>query len=129
MNIRQAKATMKRKAALIRIYGKRCAYCRAEFSRRKLTEDHVMPKSEGYGFEGNIVLACKPCNLAKGNSILPIANLQRLQLDYPHLTIPQIFLQNYESTTSHLVHIHRKPSFLHHPDSMFSQPVSSKSVG
>lgn len=117
-----------RKAALMRTYGKRCAYCRLEFSRRNLTEDHVIPKSRGGTYVGNIVPACYPCNKEKGNSILPIANLQRLQLNYPHLTIPQTFLQNHGSTTAHPDDNHRSFSFLPHPAKTFSQPVGSKNA-
>lgn len=83
---------------LIKLYGRRCAYCKKEFTRRELTLDHVMPRSQGHGRIGNIVLACRPCNADKANKILPIANLQKLALDYPHLQINwQTFLQNHES--------------------------------
>lgn len=81
----------RRKIKLMKLYGKRCAYCKNTFSRRTLTEDHVIPKCLGSGRIGNIVLACEPCNKEKGNKILPIANLQQLEKDYPHLTI------NYEN--------------------------------
>lgn len=46
----------------------RCQYCGGKFSLRRLTYDHVVPRSQG-GLTawGNIVMACYPCNEAKRN--------------------------------------------------------------
>ena len=46
--------------------GFKCAYCKSE--RRRLTIDHIIPKSRGgkTTFE-NCVSSCKPCNNKKGN--------------------------------------------------------------
>jgi hypothetical protein len=51
---------------LVRDQG-RCAYC----SGPATTIDHVVPRSRGgtHSWE-NVVAACRPCNLAKGNHLL-----------------------------------------------------------
>ncbi len=48
--------------------GGRCQYCRTRVPWREATYDHVLPRSRG-GTTGwtNIVIACRPCNQAKGN--------------------------------------------------------------
>lgn len=48
--------------------GARCRYCGARKKIYEMTIDHVMPRSRG-GSNGmkNLVLACEPCNRAKGN--------------------------------------------------------------
>ena len=45
-----------------------CQYCEDSFNDKDLTMDHVVPRSKGgkTNWE-NIVTACKPCNLRKGN--------------------------------------------------------------
>lgn len=45
-----------------------CQYCGMQGSRAQLTLDHVLPKSRG-GVKcwTNMVVACEPCNLAKGD--------------------------------------------------------------
>jgi len=46
-----------------------CQYC--GYSQNILTVDHVRPKSRGGKTNWtNVVVACKPCNLKKGNQIL-----------------------------------------------------------
>ena len=47
--------------------GARCRYCGVRLKLRRLTIDHVVPRSRG-GSNAltNLVLACGPCNLAKG---------------------------------------------------------------
>lgn len=120
----------RRKTKLMKLYGKRCAYCHNAFSRRALTEDHVIPKCLGSGKLGNIVLSCEPCNKDKADKFLSIANLQQMEKDYPHLLINwQIVRQSYESEVPPLVYIPRRLLPLHHQDSMFSQPVDSMSAG
>lgn len=48
-----------------------CQYCGGDFSANELTFDHVVPRSRG-GHTGwsNVVAACSPCNLLKGNRLL-----------------------------------------------------------
>nr|WP_290439438.1 HNH endonuclease [Leptolyngbya sp. 'hensonii'] len=48
--------------------GHACQYCG---STKKLTLDHVIPKSKG-GLHSwdNVVTACEPCNLKKGDKLL-----------------------------------------------------------
>ena len=45
-----------------------CQYCKRRLQRAQLTLDHVMPQSRG-GDESweNLVVACLPCNVKKGN--------------------------------------------------------------
>jgi hypothetical protein len=48
--------------------GYRCQYCSKTFGERKLTADHVVPKSKGGKLEfSNISSACGPCNSRRGN--------------------------------------------------------------
>ncbi len=51
--------------------GHRCQYCGKKFRSSELTFDHVVPRSRGgeTSWE-NIVTACSPCNLRKGNKPL-----------------------------------------------------------
>lgn len=45
-----------------------CQYCGDNFKTHELTFDHVIPRSRGGGTTWeNIVTACQPCNLLKGN--------------------------------------------------------------
>jgi 5-methylcytosine-specific restriction endonuclease McrA len=50
--------------------GARCRYCGVRKKLRRLTVDHVVPRSRG-GTNSltNLVLACEPCNRAKGDQI------------------------------------------------------------
>ena len=47
----------------------RCFYCQAPLDETTATLDHFKPLSKGGSDLGldNLVLACKPCNVAKGN--------------------------------------------------------------
>ena len=48
-----------------------CQYCGSHFITHDLTFDHVVPKSRGGRTSwGNVVTACSPCNLLKGNRLL-----------------------------------------------------------
>jgi hypothetical protein len=48
----------------------RCQYCGERFTRKALTFDHLIPKSEGGKTEWtNIVMACSPCNTRKANKM------------------------------------------------------------
>tara|TARA_Y100000766_G_scaffold258732_1_gene247152 strand:- start:24 stop:593 length:570 start_codon:yes stop_codon:yes gene_type:complete len=58
-----------------------CQYCGGRFSASDLTFDHVVPRSKGGRTNWtNVVAACSPCNLRKGNklpgqcSIQPLSN-------------------------------------------------------
>ncbi len=45
-----------------------CQYCGKRLSKSDLTIDHVVPRSRGGGDSwGNLVLACVPCNVKKGD--------------------------------------------------------------
>lgn len=48
----------------------RCQYCGVKFESSELTFEHVIPRSRG-GVTSwtNIVAACDPCNLKKGNKL------------------------------------------------------------
>jgi len=46
----------------------RCQYCGVKYPLRKLTYDHVVPRSRGGRTTWeNVVMACNPCNNAKAN--------------------------------------------------------------
>lgn len=48
-----------------------CQYCGNDFATNVLTFDHVIPKSRGGRTSwSNVVTACSPCNLTKGNRLL-----------------------------------------------------------
>lgn len=48
-----------------------CQYCNGDFATSELTFDHVIPKSRGGRTSWqNVVTACSPCNLQKGNLLL-----------------------------------------------------------
>ena len=54
-----------------------CCYCGAEMSlhpcdTRAATIEHIVPLSRGgKDNRSNITLACKPCNQARGNGVMP----------------------------------------------------------
>ena len=62
----------KKKLRLIERDGKQCFYCGMQAKRlAKLTVDHVVPRSQGGTSElGNLVLACRPCNVRKGGKTI-----------------------------------------------------------
>jgi hypothetical protein len=46
----------------------RCVYCGSKFPPEQLTLDHVQPRLRGGDHsEGNLVSACRPCNVEKGS--------------------------------------------------------------
>jgi len=48
-----------------------CGYCGLTVSADEGTTDHIQPRSQGGGNSiGNLILSCRPCNLAKGNRSL-----------------------------------------------------------
>jgi len=56
-----------------------CQYCGGGFSASDLTFDHVVPRSKGGRTNwANVVAACSPCNLRKGNRLSGQCNMQPL---------------------------------------------------
>jgi 5-methylcytosine-specific restriction endonuclease McrA len=48
--------------------GNRCVYCGQVFEIDELTVDHVQPRMRlGDASGGNLVTACRPCNVRKGS--------------------------------------------------------------
>jgi hypothetical protein len=59
---------MSYRASLMTKFQGRCLYCLAEISHRQATTDHFIPRRHGgANSEANRVLACFPCNNAKGD--------------------------------------------------------------
>jgi 5-methylcytosine-specific restriction endonuclease McrA len=60
-----------------------CAYCGGHFRLADLTAEHVLPQSKG-GRDTwtNLVSACKPCNLRKGNRTPEQAAMPLLYVPY-----------------------------------------------
>ncbi len=57
--------------------GNRCQYCGKKFSSSELSLDHVVPISRGgKSTWENVVCACLPCNVKKGNKLLTETGLQ-----------------------------------------------------
>ena len=80
-----------------------CQYCGRPFPTQELTFDHVVPRSRGGRTNWqNVVTACGPCNLIKGNRLPHLAGMQPIQ-------------QPYQPTTYQLQENGRKfpPNFLH----------------
>jgi len=56
-----------------------CQYCGNGFSASDLTFDHVVPRSKGGRTNwSNVVAACSPCNLRKGNKLPGQCNMHPL---------------------------------------------------
>jgi 5-methylcytosine-specific restriction endonuclease McrA len=76
--------------------GWRCVYCGTSSGR--LTLDHVIPRSRGgESVWENVVTACSPCNLRKGNRLLEESGLRLKRQPRPpapvlfiHLATPKI---------------------------------------
>ena len=63
---------MSYRASLMLKHKGRCFYCNANLCYAEATTDHFIPRKRGGpNCEGNRVLACSPCNSAKG-SINPV---------------------------------------------------------
>ncbi len=57
-----------------------CQYCGQRFQTERLTFDHVIPRSKGGRTRwNNVVTACEPCNLRKGNRMPDRAGMQLLR--------------------------------------------------
>jgi len=65
---RDQKTAVKR--ATMRDCGHRCVYCATPVTPETATLDHVFPLSRGGTCApGNLVIACRPCNQMKGDSL------------------------------------------------------------
>jgi 5-methylcytosine-specific restriction endonuclease McrA len=70
--------------------GWRCVYCGANGGR--LTLDHVVPRSRGGdSVWENVVTACAPCNLRKGDRTLEEASMSLPR--QPHPPAPVLFIR------------------------------------
>jgi 5-methylcytosine-specific restriction endonuclease McrA len=69
----------------------RCQYCG---SQRHLTVDHVVPRSKGGG-DGweNVVTSCAPCNLRKGDRLLPADDLRLARKPRPPEPFSFVFME------------------------------------
>jgi 5-methylcytosine-specific restriction endonuclease McrA len=75
--------------------GWRCVYCGSSSGR--LTLDHVVPRSKGgESVWENVVTACAPCNLRKGDRLLEETGLILKRL--PRAPAPELFIQLTTST-------------------------------
>jgi 5-methylcytosine-specific restriction endonuclease McrA len=61
----------------------RCQYCGRKFSTSELSLDHIIPISRGgkSSWE-NIVCACLPCNVKKGNKLISECGMQLIREPY-----------------------------------------------
>ena len=58
----------------------RCQYCGRKFSASELSLDHVLPISRGgKSTWENVVCACLPCNVRKGNKLLHEAGIRLIR--------------------------------------------------
>lgn len=71
-----------RKIELFRAQRGQCAYCDRSFDYRKLTRDHVMPRSKGHSKRMNIVLVCWGCNARKADELPTQDQLSRARQIY-----------------------------------------------
>lgn len=69
---RSSRTKRRKRTLLFWKQGGKCFYCRNAFPIEKLTIDHLMPLSKGgSGLRiENLVLACSPCNNAKGARLI-----------------------------------------------------------
>jgi len=86
---RAVKRKISRRALFARD-GWRCAYCGTSNSR--LTLDHVQPRSRGgESIWENVVAACAPCNLRKGNRTLEESGMELRMV--PRAPAPVLFIK------------------------------------
>jgi len=65
-----------------------CQYCNQTFAAHDLTFDHVVPKSKGgRTLWYNVVTACSPCNLLKGNRLPHQAKMFPVRAPYEPTTV------------------------------------------
>jgi 5-methylcytosine-specific restriction endonuclease McrA len=68
-----------RKNVLVRD-GHRCQYCGKQFPDKKLSVDHIHPRSKGgQTFWENVVAACRKCNTRKGGKLLKETRMKLLR--------------------------------------------------
>lgn len=68
----------------------RCQYCGKGVTRAEATYDHVVPRSKGGGTHWeNIVIACVPCNQAKGGKTPEQARMKLLAAPVKPTKLPQ----------------------------------------
>jgi 5-methylcytosine-specific restriction endonuclease McrA len=95
--VRVPRAVQRRisRRALFARDGWRCVYCGSTGGR--LTLDHVVPRSRGgeSSWE-NVVTACSPCNLRKGDRLLEESGLSLKRI--PKAPAPELFIQLSTST-------------------------------
>jgi 5-methylcytosine-specific restriction endonuclease McrA len=71
--------------------GHLCQYCGSKFSKQDLTLDHVVPQSRGGGNTWeNLVLACVPCNVRKGNRTPEEAHMPLLRRPKKPTWLPRL---------------------------------------
>jgi 5-methylcytosine-specific restriction endonuclease McrA len=65
-----------------------CAYCGRQISLKEATIDHILPQSRGGNDSWtNVALACRRCNLRKGNQTMKEAGMSlRIEPDIPRFT-------------------------------------------
>jgi 5-methylcytosine-specific restriction endonuclease McrA len=92
--------TLKRRKPVIRfsrenVYARdqgRCQYCGKAVTRSEATYDHVVPRSQGGGTNWeNIVIACVPCNRAKGGKTPAQARMKLLTRPAKPTKLPDTF--------------------------------------
>ena len=82
-----------RKSRLMAATGGRCWYCGDHLPRHRVTMDHVVPLARGGDdSEGNLVIACLPCNDRKGAGHLEDFRLRiaRHKAGWPYFSPAQI---------------------------------------
>lgn len=63
-----AKRRKSKKKTLMERDGSHCYWCRKTLTLKTATFEHIVPHSRGGSLANdNLVLACQPCNLARGN--------------------------------------------------------------
>lgn len=63
--VKAQKASSPLTARILRIQGRNCYLC--GYHMAAPTREHVVPQSKGGKNAGNILMACQPCNVRKGN--------------------------------------------------------------
>jgi 5-methylcytosine-specific restriction endonuclease McrA len=68
-----------------RAIGGKCYLCDCELHEDDMTKDHVFPKSHGYSITRNMMPAHKNCNIAKGDSIPTLQEIEYVSEVYESL--------------------------------------------
>lgn len=62
-------AKARRRERVVARDGPACCYCQRPLPPEQVTLDHVVPRSAGGGNHGaNLVVACRPCNVARSST-------------------------------------------------------------